>query len=455
MLASSATSPPRSRPGETLDVEVVVRTRGVGPPVHQRHGGLQRDLGLARGRRPDGGTRSSRAACSTPTAASTPAPTVSRRSSSTTTASTWTAASRRTSASRSTTTASGPARRASCTTASTVPKDARGAITLSAGTHYRKFSRDYTTFSLGAAHPSLPVTTLASDTVTLPVTPDPSPAPGDGGERRGPRGNPDPLWLRWNDYGIGLFLQGDLKGAARAWTKVGRARARQAGRPAEPRARRDRRGPPRRREGLARRGRAAPARLGQDRVLPRDARQGRGPARRRREGPAGRPREVPARPRRLEQPRPRLLARRPVPGRVAAYGKTLAIDPEDLNAHYNLMRVYRALGDRKNADLHDAAYRKYKDDETIRAIAGRLPPRESVGQPRVAARSTSTPRPSRRPRRRRRGSRRSGRRATRPTAGISTRAHPPLCRASDYALARAVAEKPTLAASEAGVRESL
>jgi tetratricopeptide (TPR) repeat protein len=58
------------------------------------------------------------------------------------------------------------------------------------------------------------------------------------------------------------------------------------------------------------------------------------------------------------------------PDAVAAYGKTLAIDPEDLNAHYNLMRVFRAMGDRKNADLHDALYRRYKDDETIRAVPG-------------------------------------------------------------------------------------
>ena len=58
------------------------------------------------------------------------------------------------------------------------------------------------------------------------------------------------------------------------------------------------------------------------------------------------------------------------PEAIAAYGKTLDIDPEDLNAHYNLMRVYRAMGDRKNADLHDAAYRKYKDDESIRALMG-------------------------------------------------------------------------------------
>ena len=49
------------------------------------------------------------------------------------------------------------------------------------------------------------------------------------------------------------------------------------------------------------------------------------------------------------------------------------------------------MGDRKNADREDAAYRKYKDDETIRAIAGDLPPRSRMGQPRVAA----DPRPRR------------------------------------------------------------
>src|SRR5262245_56430628 len=34
------------------------------------------------------------------------------------------------------------------------------------------------------------------------------------------------------------------------------------------------------------------------------------------------------------------------------------------------MRVYRATGDREKADIHDAAYRKLKDDETIRAVPG-------------------------------------------------------------------------------------
>jgi tetratricopeptide (TPR) repeat protein len=55
-----------------------------------------------------------------------------------------------------------------------------------------------------------------------------------------------------------------------------------------------------------------------------------------------------------------------------AYGKTLAIDPEDLTAHYNLMRVYRAMGDRRLAAVHAAAYRKFKDDETGRAVAADL-----------------------------------------------------------------------------------
>src|SRR6202171_1991127 len=86
-----------------------------------------------------------------------------------------------------------------------VPQDARDFVDLTAGVHYRKFSRDYTTFSLGAASPSLPVTTLARDTFRLAVgRPAAPPSAGSGP----PRGNPDKLWQRWNDYGIGLFLQG-------------------------------------------------------------------------------------------------------------------------------------------------------------------------------------------------------------------------------------------------------
>jgi tetratricopeptide (TPR) repeat protein len=57
------------------------------------------------------------------------------------------------------------------------------------------------------------------------------------------------------------------------------------------------------------------------------------------------------------------------PEAIEAYEKTLAIDAEDVNAHYNLMRVYRAQGNREKAASHEAEYRKYKDDETARSIA--------------------------------------------------------------------------------------
>ncbi len=259
----------------------------------------------------------------------------------------------------------------------TIPKDAKGPITLSAGTHYRKFSRDYTTFTLGAASPSMPVTTLASDSVTLPLASSPpartgSPLPAaEGPGARGPaRGNPDPLWLRWNDYGIGLFLQGDLKGAARAWTKVAELA------PDKP-------------DGPLNRARAE---IAEGRLA--DAKASLAQAEKRRPGwgktaffratvakDEGRLGDA-------ENDLEAVLEKFPLDrvawnnlglvdwldGKfreaIAAYGKTLAIDPEDVNAHYNLMRVYRALGDRKNADKEDAAYRKYKDDESIRALMG-------------------------------------------------------------------------------------
>ncbi len=246
-----------------------------------------------------------------------------------------------------------------------IPEDARGGVTLAAGTHYRKFSRDYTTFSLGAEHPSLPVTTLASDTVVLPVGGRTLPTPPAGA-----RGNTDPAWLRWNDYGIGLFLQGDLKGAAAAWTKVAELA------PDKP-------------DGPLNRARAE---IAEGRLS--DARASLAEAERRRPGwgktaffratvakDEGRLDDA-------EKDLKAVLEKFPLdrvawnnlglvawlagryPDAIAAYEKVLAIDPEDLNAHYNLMRVYRATGDRRKAEAHDAAYRKYKDDESIRAIAG-------------------------------------------------------------------------------------
>jgi len=257
-----------------------------------------------------------------------------------------------------------------------VPEDVRGggsAIALTAGVHYRKFTRDYAAFSVGEAQASLPVTTLASDTVRLPVS-----GTRDAGHvtRDTKRGNPDKPWLRWNDYGIGLFLQGDLKGAAEAWTRVVELA------PDKP-------------DGALNRARAE---IAEGRLADAAASLALAETIRPGWGKTAFFRSIVAKDEgRLDDARRDLeavLVKFPLDrvawnslgqiewlaGRfreaAAAYGKTLAIDSEDLNAHYNLMRVYRAVGDRRLAAVHDAAYRKYKEDETGRAVAAGLRQRD-------------------------------------------------------------------------------
>src|SRR5260370_19986833 len=48
----------------------------------------------------------------------------------------------------------------------------------------------------------------------------------------------------------------------------------------------------------------------------------------------------------------------------------LAIDPEDLQAHYNLMLCYNGLGQEKLAKEHQARYMRFKADESSQAITG-------------------------------------------------------------------------------------
>jgi hypothetical protein len=127
-----------------------------------------------------------------------------------------------------------------------VPENAGGKITLHARLCYRKFAWWNTQFSFAGIPdpsesqvtpdfddrkfvftaplkgvsakeekiPDLPVVAIAQDEVTLQVIPQNAPSP-----------QPKQIlqaddWQRWNDYGIGLFLQGDLKGAQAAFGKV-------------------------------------------------------------------------------------------------------------------------------------------------------------------------------------------------------------------------------------------
>jgi hypothetical protein len=48
----------------------------------------------------------------------------------------------------------------------------------------------------------------------------------------------------------------------------------------------------------------------------------------------------------------------------------LAVDPEDLQAHYNLMLSYRGMGDEKTAHEHELRYLRFKADESSQTITG-------------------------------------------------------------------------------------
>ena len=96
----------------------------------------------------------------------------------------------------------------------TVPEDLDGPLVVTARLHYRKFDTIYVRHFQGEAFAgnTLPITTIASDTVTLPV--------GLASEQRAPD---IPTWQRWNDYGIGLLAKPDsgaLRQAEAAFREV-------------------------------------------------------------------------------------------------------------------------------------------------------------------------------------------------------------------------------------------
>ena len=88
-----------------------------------------------------------------------------------------------------------------------IPENVVGPISVDAAVQYRKFDTRFYRHVEGAAfrHNDLPVTTLATDSVTLPLA----------GGAPAPAQNRDiPAWERWNDYGIGLLREGS-KGESR------------------------------------------------------------------------------------------------------------------------------------------------------------------------------------------------------------------------------------------------
>jgi Flp pilus assembly protein TadD len=278
-----------------------------------------------------------------------------------------------------------------------VPKNVGNKITLHARLLYRKFSWFNTQFAFAGlpevlkGHaveaeyddrpmvftaplagvsakeekiPDVPIVTLAENEVTLPVI-----------AHDAPLQEPKTIvrkdeWQRWNDYGIGLFLQGDLKGAAAAfqkvteadptnpdgWVNIGRA-AVQEGDMERARTVLE--------KALALSPKLARANYFYARVLRADGNYA---------GAADHLRTVLA-----QYPRDRvalndlgriLFLQRKYSDAIQVLNSVMAIDPEDLQAHYNLMLCYGGLGDGKKAKEHEARYLRFKADESAQTITG-------------------------------------------------------------------------------------
>ena len=212
--------------------------------------------------------------------------------------------------------------------------------------------------------PDLPIVPVAEDEVTLPVVAHNAPAAEPKTVARKEE------WQRWNDYGIGLFLQGDLKNAAAAfekiteadpnnpdgWVNIGRC-AVQEGDMARARTVLE--------KALALSPNLARANFFYAKVLRADGNY---------DGAASRLRSVLA-----QYPLDRvalndlgrvLFLQRKYSEAVKFLNSVLAIDPEDLQAHYNLMLCYNGLGNEKLAKEHQARYMRFKADESSQAITG-------------------------------------------------------------------------------------
>lgn len=99
-----------------------------------------------------------------------------------------------------------------------VPEDAGPTLTVNVKLQYRKFDTTYMRQFQAPdfKYNDLPITTIASDTVTFPVA-------GYDREVQAQTREDIPEWQRWNDYGIGLLRKGgtgQLRQAEEAFTQV-------------------------------------------------------------------------------------------------------------------------------------------------------------------------------------------------------------------------------------------
>ncbi len=282
-----------------------------------------------------------------------------------------------------------------------VPENAKGPVTFTARLNYRKFAHYYTQFAyagqprpgqapgLISPHhnsaeysfdkanvpanvsgkikgeiPDLPIVTLATAEATLKVE-------GSGGE---------PVWRpiaekkdreRWNDYGIGLLLQGDLKGAEHAFKKVTEAEPGYAdGWLNVARA-------------LIREGQVEAAKPYVQKALSIDSSLGRvhffkamiEKAQGDYDAALASLRTVADKYPRdrvvLNQMARVLFLKRQYKEALEVLDRVCLVDPEDVQMHYTAMLCWRALGNQEKAAREAKLFRRFKAEESAQAITAR------------------------------------------------------------------------------------
>jgi tetratricopeptide (TPR) repeat protein len=279
-----------------------------------------------------------------------------------------------------------------------VPEDCGDKVTFTAKLNYRKFSWINTQFAFGGVRdpnqphpdvtkdyddghwlfngdlstvsakdkkiPDVPIVVMSEDSKTVPVE-----AKTKSSFVEDVNENPEDR-ERWNDYGIGLLLQGDLKGAERAFemvtkldpkyadgfVNVARARVQEGNTDAAKSFLK---------KAIELNPKLASARYYYGLVLKTD---GKYPEAYDQFAMASSlyPRDRVVR----NQMGRMLFLQRKYQEALAQYRQSLAIDPENLEAHYNMMLCYRGLNNDALADREEKLYLRFKFDESSTAITG-------------------------------------------------------------------------------------
>ena len=214
------------------------------------------------------------------------------------------------------------------------------------------------------AIPDIPTTVMAEAEASLSVVDADAPLPAE------PPSDEGAVRERWNDYGIGLLLQGDLRGAEAAFRRVITIDPTYADGPVNVARARLQEGDVDAAIPLLERGLDLEPRLARAHFFLGTALRSLGLY-----DEAMSHFEIA----REQYPHDRVVLgqigrlrflQRQFDEAIATFEEVLRIDPEDIQAHYNLMLSYQGAGDPERAAAERVLYERFKADESAQAITG-------------------------------------------------------------------------------------